>query len=425
MNLSIRGGRIIDPARKIDRRGSLYISNGYIVGLFRPPAGFHADRIIQARGLWVLPGLVDLSARLHGHGLSLESSLPIELGAASRGGITTLCCPPDSDPIMDRPSVVDSIRQRCKKLRRAEVYCLGAMTQGLGGEKLTEMAALKKSGCIGISNAFADTGNARMLRHCMEYAKSCDMMMMLFAEDAALQNRGVLHEGVVSTRLGLPAVPETAETVAVSQALLLAEQTGVRLHFCRLSAARSVALLRHAQQQGLCVTADVGICHLMLSETDAEAFNSHCHLRPPLRTGQDRDALQQGLEEGIITAICSDHQPHDADAKARPFSLTIPGGSTIESVLALAMRLVAQGRLARSTVLAALGCGPAAVLGLDNIGTLRPGTPADLCLYDPEKTATVDAETLYSQGKNTPFQGWSLSGQVMMTLYRGQPVYRR
>lgn len=423
MNLHIRGGEIIDPARKVARSGSLYLGKGRIAGLFRAPPGFRADRIIDARGLLVLPGLVDLSVRLHGHGLALESSLPCELKAASRGGVTSLCCPPDSEPVIDRPAVVEAVLQRCRKLGRADVHCIGALTRGLAGEQLAEMAALKKAGCIALGNAHAPMDNARILRHCMEYAHSCEAPVMLFAEDANLANRGVLHEGVISTRLGLPAVPETAETVALSRAILLAEQTGVRLHICRLSAGRSVSLLKRAQKQGLPITADAAIAQLLMTEEHARDFDSNHHLRPPLRTARDRAALLRGLREGVIAAICSDHQPHGADAKARPFSLTRPGASTVESLLALAMRLVERGKLPRDTAIAALSCRPAEVLGLEHGGALAPGAPANLCLFDPRRADVIQARQLHSQGKNTPFQDWSVPGQVVMTIYRGRIVH--
>lgn len=423
MNLHIRGGQIIDPARQVARTGSLYISRGRIARLFRAPPDFRADRVIDARGLLVLPGVVDLSVRLHGHGLALESSLAGELKAASRGGITSLCYPPDSDPVIDRPAVVEAITQRCRKLNRADVHCIGALTRGLAGEQLAEMAALKNAGCIAVGNAHAPMDNARILRHCMEYAHSCSMPVMLFAQDANLANRGVLHEGVISTRLGLPAVPETAETVALSRAILLAEQTGVRLHICRLSAGRSVSLVKQAQKQGLAITADVAITQLLMTEEHARDFDSNHHLRPPLRTARDRAALLRGLKQGVIAAICSDHQPHGADAKARPFSLTRPGASTVESLLPLVMRLVERGKLPRDTAVAAVSCRPAGVLGLEQGGTLTPGAPASLCLFDPRQAATIQARQLHSQGRNTPFQDWSVPGQVVMTIYQGRIVH--
>lgn len=422
MNLTIKNGRVIDPSRQIDRQGNLYIGDGRIVGLFRAPAGFKAERVIQADGLLVVPGLVDLSVRLREPGSEHKATLKSELAAAAHAGVTTLCCPPDTDPVIDRPAVVESIMQRCKRLNKATVHCIGALTSGLAGENLAEMFALKVAGCVALSNAYASTDNSRILRHCLEYARSCDIPVFLFAEDAELRNNGVLHEGVVSTRLGLPAVPETAETVAFSRALLLAEQTGARLHFCRLSTARAVDMLARAQRQGLPVTADVDICHLLLTELDASDFNSACHLRPPLRTQRDQDALLRGLAKGVIAAVCSDHQPHDADAKARPFSLTEPGASTIELLLPLLMHAVQRNKLDLVTAIAALTHRPAAVAGID-AGTLAPGRVADICLLDPDRAWEVTPQTLLSRGKNTPFSGWTLSAQVVRTLHRGRTVY--
>lgn len=423
MRIAILDGRQIDPANTLDTEQDLFIAEGKIVGTKKKPDGFTADREINAKGKVLIPGLIDLCARLREPGYEHKGTFGTECLAANSGGITAICYPPDTCPVMDTTAVVDLIRERTHETGRVHIYPLGALTQGLQGKQLAEMATLKKAGCIGVSNALAPIESAEILRRAFEYARSCDLTVFLFAEDPALKNNGVAHEGPLSTRLGLPAIPETAETVAVSRALLLAEQTGARIHFCRLSTARAVRLIRAAQEEGLPVTADVAICHLHLTEMDIADYDSHCHLQPPLRGEQDRRGLVESLNNYIIGAVCSDHQPHDPDAKTAPFSLTETGASTIEHLLSLMLHLVNRDEITLERAVATLTSGPAAILGLDNKGTLSIGGDADICVFDPEQNTDVDPDEFISTGKNSPFKGWELPGKVTHTLLRGNIVY--
>ena len=419
----IHGGRIIDPASGMDGVGDLFIAEGLIVAAGAAPPGFTVDRDIDAGGCWVLPGIVDLCARFREPGNRTLVSIASESAAAAAGGVTTVCCPPDTQPIIDSPAVVELLQQRAAACGTFRICIVGAMTQGLAGELLAEMQSLGAAGCVGVGNGFRPVANSEVLRRAMEYAASCDLTVFIRPEDHYLRNGGVLHEGPVSTRLGLPPVPASAETVAVSRALLLAEQTGVRLHLERLSCARSVQMVVEARQRGLPVSADVGICHLWLIDVDAADYDPNCHLRPPLRSAADRAALCRAVSDGSIDAVCSDHHPLDEDAKSAPFAQTEPGASTIELLLPLMATLVADGSIPLARAVAALATGPAAVLRRADCGGLAPGLGADVVIFDPAPATTVHTDSLRSAGRNCPFAGRKVNGQVRHTLFAGTLVY--
>lgn len=424
MRIIIEKGRLLDPAHKLDGKQDLFIADGKIVGIKKKPDGFESDLQIDAKDKVVLPGLVDLCARLREPGYAHKATFQSECQAANSSGITSICCPPDTKPVIDTTAVVDLIHQRTRDANRTNVYPLAALTLGLKGEHLAEMDTLRRAGCIGVSNGLAPIESTEVLRRAFEYAHSCGLTVFFFAEDYSLKNNGVVHEGPVSTRLGLPGIPETAETVALSRALLLVEQTQVKAHFCRLSSARSVSMIAAAQEQGLPVTADVSICNLHLTEMDVADYNSDCHLIPPLRNERDRKGLIEGINKGVIAAVCSDHQPHDADAKAAPFSQTEAGASTIEHLLPLMLHLVNRKEIKLEQAIAVLSSQPANILGVDK-GTLAVGSDADICILDLDSSNSVDKESLLSAGKNTPFKGWELPGQVTHTLYNGNVVFNK
>lgn len=422
MRITLHGGRLIDPASGHDAVCDLHIANGCIVARGAAPDGFIADHRIDARDQWVLPGLVDLRARLREPGQEHKATIASETRAAAAGGITTLCCPPDTQPVIDTPAVVELIRRQTQAAGYARVLPLGALTAGLEGKQLAEMHALQQAGCIGVSNALSPVTNTLVMRRAMEYAASHNLTVFLHAEDAWLYNGGCAHEGAVSSRLGLPGIPESAETVAVARELMLIEQTGVRAHFCQLSSARAVQMIARARYDGLLVTADVTAHHLHLTEMDVGYFNSQCHVRPPLRTQRDRDGLRAGLAEGTLGALCSDHQPHEPDAKLVPFTESAPGISGLETLLPLGLRLVDEGVLPLPTLVERLTLGPARILGIE-AGSLAVGARADVCILDPEQRWTVEAAGLLSQGHNSPCLGWDMKGRVTHTLLDGRPVH--
>lgn len=422
MNIQIKNGRLIDPGAGSESRQDLFLADGHIVAAGKTPVGFAAERVIDASGMIVCPGLVDLAARLREPGLEYKATLESEMRAAVAGGVTSLVCLPDTDPPLDEPGLVEMLKFRARSLRRANVFPLGALTQGLKGGRLTEMAELHDAGCIGFSQADAPITDNQVLLRALEYAATFGFCVWLRAQEPSLARGGVAHDGEVATRLGLPSVPVCAETVALSAILILAHESGARIHLCRLSSAAGVELVRSAKAQGIAVTCDVSANHVHLSELDIGYFNSNCNLVPPLRSLRDRDALVRGLADGTIDAICSDHTPVDEDAKQRPFAEAEPGATGLELLLPLTLKWAHSTGTALPEALAKVTSGPLAVLGRPG-GTLAPGAPADLCVYDPAAWWKVQPADLYSQGKNTPFLGMEVAGKVRYTLVRGEVVF--
>jgi len=423
MNIHIKNGHVIDPANGLDKVTDLFIQEGKIASLGSAPAGFKAHSTIDANNLVVCPGLIDIRARLREPGQENKGSIESETRAAAHGGVTTLCTPPDTDPIIDTPAVVDLIQHRVAQVGKCKVVTLGALTTGLKGEQLSEIYKLKRAGCVGVTNAYHYISNARIMRHAMEYVASLDMTLFIHAQDSDLSKNGCAHEGEVSTRLGLTGIPECAETIAVSRDLMLIEKTGVRAHFCQLSTESAIKMIARAQHDGMPVTTDVTAHQLHLTEMDIGYFNSLCHVSPPLRHQRDLEGLRNGVHHGTVSAICSDHQPLDVDAKLAPFAQTEPGISAIETLLPLSLRLVNEKDLSLSDLIAKLTCGPANILGI-NAGTLGINSPADICIFDPESYWEVTEDTFVSHGKNSPFIGWELKGQVTHTLLDGDVVFQ-
>ena len=423
MNLVIQGGRLIDPAHGVDAVRDVYIDDhGFVVGIGQAPDGFGSHSIIDARGKIVCPGLVDLRARLREPGLEYKATIESEARAAVAAGITTLCCPPDTYPVIDTPAMAQMIQQRAWRFGLAFVHPLGALTQGLEGKLLTDMATLDEAGCVGMSNGLVPVTDTLVMRRAMEYAASFGLTVFLHAEDPWLRNGGCAHEGEVSTRLGLPGIPEATETVAVARDLALIEQTGVRAHFCQLSSGRALAMVAEAQKRGLPVSVDVTAHHLHLTEHDIGYFNTQCHVLPPLRASRDRDSLRQALQSGVIGAICSDHQPHEPDAKLAPFAQSEPGISGLETLLPLTLKLVDEGILTLNAAIALLSHKPAEILGID-AGQLGVGATADVCIFDPDAWWTLTESHFVSRGRNSPFLGWEFRGRVTHTLVGGEVVF--
>jgi dihydroorotase len=430
--VSIRNGRLIDPASGVDREADLHIADGLVVAVGAAPGGFQPDRTLDARGFAVCPGLVDLCARLREPGLEQKATIASETRAAASAGITTICCPPDTLPIVDTPAVAQLVRQIAERHGHARVLPAGAITQGLEGRQITEMAALQHAGCPVLSQADRPIRSSQVLRRALEYATTFGITLFLQPQDPELADGGCAHEGRIATRLGLPGIPQAAETVAVARALALAEQTGARIHFRGLSTARGAEILAMARERGIRATGDVSMHQLFLTEDDVDGFDANCHVIPPLRTLADRAALRAAVAAGHIQAVCSDHQPHDADAKQAPFPETAPGISGLETLLPLALRLVDAGVLDLPTAIARLTAGPAEILGHGpervpslRLGCLGPGSPADICIFDPKEIWTPTPENLVSHGDNSPFLGTELRGRVQWTLLAGHLVFER
>ena len=420
--ISITGGRLIDPANGIDEILDLHVAEGRILAVGKAPSGFTPEHCIDADGQVVCPGLVDLAANLREPGMEHKATIASETAAAARGGITTLVCTPETDPVIDTPAVWELIRRRAKAAGRARVLAVGALTQGLRGEQLAEIAALQATGCIAVGNASRPLASTLVERRALEYAGTFGLTVFLRPEDRHLKAGGCAHEGAVSARLGLPGIPSAAETVAVARDLALAEHTGATIHFRSLSTATAARMVRDGIAAKLRVSADVAVHQLHLTEQDVDGFNACCHVAPPLRTLADRDALRAAVRDGVIAVICSDHQPHDPDAKEAPFPETAPGISGLETLLPLTLRLVEEGVLDLPTAIARLTAGPARVVGLP-FGRLTPGAVADVCVFDPQAVWTLQRDDMVSAGHNTPFLGWEFRGRVTHTLYEGRLVH--
>ena len=421
--LLIQGGRVVDPANGVDAVLPVAIADGVIAAVGAVPDGFAADREIDATGLVVCPGFVDLCARLREPGQEHKGTIASETAAAAAAGVTTLFCPPDTHRVIDTPAVVNLVRERAEAAGFARVLPIGALTRGLQGQELSSMKALREAGCLAVGNAYAPVESLLILRRALEYAANCGLLVVVRPEDPSLRNFGCVHDGAVGARLGLPGIPTAAETVAVAQTLVLAEQTGARVHFGQLSSARAVAMVAEAQSLGVAASADVAVHQLHLTESAVDGFDANAHLRPPLRAAADRDALRLGLAAGTLAAICSDHQPHDLNAKLDAFPSTEAGLSALETLLPLTLRLVAEGALDLSAAVARLTCGPAAIMGLA-AGSLSVGARADVCLFDPALPWTAGGPDWLSRGLNTPFFGESFSGRATQTLLAGRVVHR-
>jgi len=424
MKLHITNGRVIDPANQLDAQLDVFIDDGKIVAVTEHLDNFVADHTIDATNHIVCPGLVDLSARLREPGQEQAATIESETLAAVKGGITTLCIPPDTAPVIDTPAVIELIEDRAKKAGRTMVLTVGALTQNLEGELLSEMLALKEAGCIAVSNGLNPIKNTLILRRAMEYVATLDLTLFINASDPWLAAQGCAHEGLVSTRLGLAGIPDEAETIAVSQYLLLIEKTGVRAHFHNISSARTVEMIKNAKQSGLDVSADVSAHHLHLSEHDIGNYDNLSHVLPPFRSTRDRELLQQAVREGVITAISSHHQPLDNDAKLGPFAETAPGISGLETLLALSLKLVDDDELTLQQAIACLSSQPAEILGIE-AGQLKVGAPADICIINTEAHHDCRPEHFVSAGKNSPFSGWLFNNEVQTTLFHGKIVYQK
>ncbi|MFC3459587.1 MULTISPECIES: dihydroorotase [Massilia] len=426
MNLHIKNGRLIDPANGIDSVTDLFIADGKVAAIGNAPDGFTADSTIDATGLVVAPGLVDLSARLREPGYEYKATLESEMQAAIQGGVTTLVCPPDTDPVLDEPGLVEMLKHRARNLNQANVHPLGALTMGLKGQALTEMAELTEAGCIGFAQAEVPILDTNVLLRALQYAKTFGYTVWLRPQDPHIGRGGVAHSGPLATRLGLSGVPVMAETIALHTIFELVRSTGARVHLCRMSSSAGLELVRAAKAEGLPVTCDVGVHHLHMTDADIGFFDSNARLTPPLRTQRDRDAIRAALLDGTIDAVCSDHTPVDDDEKLLPFGEASPGATGLELLLSLTLKWAEElhGDTALVRALAKITSQAARTAGLD-AGHLAPGAAADVVVFDPAQRWLVEGAALASQGKHTPFLGYELTGQVKATVVGGRVAYQR
>ena len=429
MKLLIRNGHLLDPASGLDAPGELAIADGRVLAIGQIPADFVPTQTLDAHGCIVMPGLVDLAVRLREPGHEHEGMLASELAAAVAGGVTCLVCPPDTDPVLDEPGLVEMLRFRAQSLHQARVLPLGALTRGLKGEVLTEMLQLSEAGCVGFSQAEVGIANTQVLMRAMQYARSFGYTVWLRPQELHL-GKGVAASGPLATRMGLSGVPVAAETIALHTIFELVRATGARVHICRLSSAAGAQLLRQAKAEGLPVTGDVSINSLHLTDMDVGYFDSRTRLNPPLRQQRDREALRLALQDGTIDALVSDHMPVGADEKELPFAEAEPGATGLELLLSLALKWARDSNLPLVQALACVTHRSADVLAAGQVsneggmGRLAVGAKADICLFDPQAAWTVQSSALRSQSKHTPFGGYELPGQVRATLVAGRLAYQ-
>lgn len=423
MKIHIKNGRLIDPKNKIDAQQDVFIAAGQIVGIGRVPNGFHANQTIDASGMIVAPGLVDLSARLREPGDEYKATLKSELQAAAAGGVTSLACPPDTDPVLDEPGLIEMLKHRAWQHNMARIYPLGALTRNLEGKTLSELFQLTEAGCVGFTQADNPIVDTQILWRAFEYAATFGYTLFLRPEEPFLSKGGTAHDGEVASRLGLKGIPAATESLAIASILRIAAETKTKVHLCRLSTGEGVEQVRQAKAKDLQVTADVSAQHLYLTEHDIGFFNANAHLKPPLRSIRDKDALCMGVKDGTIDAVCSDHTPVDDDAKLLPFAESEAGATGLELLLPLTLKWSAQHKIPLMDALARVTCKPAQILGIAT-GHLSPHAPADVVIFNPEQSWRVMPDQLKSQGKNTPFAGLEMLGKVHYTLLNGHITYQ-
>jgi len=421
MKLILQNGRIIDPASQYDAVGSLCVQEDKIIAVGDVPAGFQADKVIDCTGHVISPGFIDVCGRLREPGFTQKGTIATETRAAAASGFTAILCPPDSEPVVDSPAVANLIEDKAIAAGFPHVLPIGALTKKLEGQQLANMYALKQAGCVAFSNLRRAVKDSRTLLRCLEYAATHDLIVYFQSQDPTLAE-GCVSESALSSKLGLPSIPSSAETIALARDLILVEQTGVRAHFGQLSTARSVDMIANAQARGLAVTSDVALHQLHITENAVEGFNSLYHVIPPLRSEKDVAALRLGVKSGVIGTISSDHQPHDAFAKMAPFAETEPGISAYDSFLPLCLALVEEGVLDLPHLIERLTLNPARTFSL-SLGSLKVGSGANLCVFSPEQRWIMNADSMLSKGKNSPYLNASLKGKNRLTLIEGQPVF--
>jgi len=437
MQILIRGGRVIDPGSGLDGVMDLLIEEGVIRSV-GPPAGAgkprraaprgtapeQADRVIEAKGMVVCPGLIDMHVHLREPGREDEETVATGTAAAARGGFTAVACMPNTEPPNDSASVTEFILEQAVKHGVVRVYPIGAISKGRKGEELAEIGELVAAGCVGISDDGSPVASAALMRRAMEYATMFDIPVVPHCEEPTLSQGGVMHEGLVSTQLGLKGIPGIAETVEVVRDLLLAEFTGARLHLCHLSAAESVRALREAKARGVKVTAEVTPHHLALTDEAVWGFSTNTKMNPPLRSAEDQAALREALADGTIDCIATDHAPHALAEKEQEYDLAPFGVTGLETGLGVVLTELYHGKvLTLPQIVERMSVAPARILGLKGRGSLAPGTEADVTLFDPEREWVVEPKGMASKSKNSPFLGWKLKGAPVMTIVGGKVVW--
>jgi dihydroorotase len=421
----LANARIMDPSRDLDLQGDLLLADGVVreakrgIGAAGVPEG---TEVIDCRGKIAAPGLIDMRAFVGEPGAESRETIASASQAAAAGGVTTIVCQPDTEPAIDDPTIVDFIQRRARDTGIVNVLVMAALTKGLKGEEMTEIGLLKAAGAVGFSDGARSVTHAQVMRRALTYARDFDALIVHHTEDPDLTGEGVMNEGEFAARLGLIGAPKAAETIMLERDMRLVALTEGRYHAASLTCAESLDVLKRAKEAGLAVTASASINHLALNENDVGAYRTFFKLSPPLRNEEDRRALLDALEQGLIDVMMSDHNPQDVEVKRLPFAEAAPGAIGIETMLPAALRLVHNGNLKLMTALKALSTKPAELLGLPG-GSLRPGAPADVVVIDPDEPWILDRDELKSKCRNTPFDEARMQGRAVRTIVGGRTVY--
>lgn len=421
----LANARIIDPSRDLDTHGDILVADGVIkdiAGNLKGAGLPEGTEIVDCAGLIAVPGLVDMRAFIGEPGAEHRETLASASQAAAAGGVTTIICQPDTDPVIDEPAIVDFVLRRARDTAIVHVHPMAALTKGLEGREMTEIGLLREAGAVAFTDGTSSVPTAQVLRRALIYARNFDALIVHHTQDASLAGEGVMNEGELASRLGLAGVPKAAETIMLERDVRLAAITGGRYHAASLTCAESLEVLRRAKRAGLAVTASASINHLTLNERDVVGYRSFFKLTPPLRGEDDRTALVQAVADGLIDVIVSDHNPQDVEVKRLPFSEAAFGAVGLETMLAAGLRLVNDGSVELITLIRAMSTRPAELLGL-SAGTLRPGRAADIALIAPDEAWILDAASLKSRSRNTPFDEARFEGRVVRTLVSGRTVY--
>jgi dihydroorotase len=421
----LANARLIDPSRDLDFDGDLLIADGVIREARRgiTVAGLpEGTEIVDCRGQVAAPGLIDMRAFVGEPGAEYRETFASASQAAAAGGVTTIVSQPTTSPAIDEPAMVDFVLRRARDTAIVHVHPMAALTKGARGAEMTEIGLLKAAGAVAFTDGAKSVTNAQVMRRALTYARDFDALIVHFTEDPHLVGEGVMNEGEFAARLGLAGVPKAAETIMLERDVRLVALAQGRYHAASVTCAESVEVLRRAKDQGLAVTAAASINHITLNEIDVGSYRTFCKLAPPLRAEEDRKALVEALGSGLIDTIVSDHDPQDVETKRLPFAEAAPGAIGIETMLAASLRLVHSGDITLPVLLRAMSTRPAELLGLSG-GTLRPGSPADVVVFDPDAPWVLDRADLKSKCKNTPFDEARLSGRVTRTIVAGRTVY--
>jgi dihydroorotase len=422
MNLLIKGGRVIDPSQGLDEVLDVLVVNGLVKEIGKGLAAPADAEVIDATGKYVTPGLIDMHVHLRDPGLEYKEDIVSGTRAAAAGGFTSVCCMPNTKPPIDNKAIASYIINKAKAEGFCNVFPVGSITYGMNGERMAEMGELKEAGCVAVSDDGKPVANAELMRRSLEYANGIGIMVITHAEELSLVGEGVMNEGFTSTEIGLKGIPRVAEDIATARDVMLAEYTGAPIHIAHVSTKDSVRIIRDAKARGVKVTCETAPHYFTLTDDAVRGYNTNAKMNPPLREAADVAAIKEGLKDGTIDCIATDHAPHHLDEKDVEFNEAMNGIIGLETSLPLSLALVSEGVLSLQQLIEKMSCNPSKILGIDR-GTLKVGAVADITVFDTAAEWTVEADRLFSKSKNSPFLGWEVKGAAVTTVVGGKQIH--